>query len=166
MGAVYAPSIAAWSALVALKVMRPRPDETSGHGGARFQQEVRAAARLHHPNIVTAHDADQAGGLHFLVMEYVEGRNLADTWKRTGPLPVAEACLTCGRRRWDLQHAHEQGMVHRDIKPHNLMLQTSGEAAGGIVKILDFGLARLPARRKPHRPASLARRVRSPEPAP
>src|SRR5262249_55705700 len=91
-----------------------------------------------HPNIVTAHDADQAGDLHFLVMEYVEGINLADYAKQCGPLPVRLACdLACQVAR-GLQHADEHGLVHRDIKPSNLMLMPSGQ-----VKILDFGLVRL-----------------------
>jgi serine/threonine protein kinase len=146
MGAVYRAEHRRMERLVALKVIHPRfmknPSVVQ-----RFHQEVRAAARLHHPNIVTAHDADQAGGLHFLVMEYVEGTSLADLVNRS-PLPAAEACEYIRQAALGLQHAHEQGMVHRDIKPHNLMLQTSGEALmpgrhGRLVKILDFGLARL-----------------------
>src|SRR5262249_33672051 len=104
----------------------------------RFQQEVRAAARLHHPHIVTAFDADQAGGLHFLVMEYVEGQSLAEVVAERGPLPVAEACAYVRQAALGLQHAHQRGRVHRDSKPHTLMV-----TAGGQVKILDFGLARL-----------------------
>lgn len=102
----------------------------------RFRREVRAAARLLHPNIVTAHDAEQAGDAHFLVMEFVDGIDLATIVKDRGPMSIAEACR-CVRQAADgLQHAHEQGMVHRDIKPHNLMLSAAGQ-----VRILDFGLA-------------------------
>ena len=97
-----------------------------------------AAARLHHPNIVTAHDADQAGGLHFLVMEYVEGQTLAEYLAAYGPPPWGHTCEYVRQAALGLQHACEQGMVHRDVKPHNLMLTPEGE-----VKILDFGLARL-----------------------
>src|SRR6202030_4595507 len=73
-----------------------------------------------------------------LVMEFVEGMNLADVVKQKGPLPVAHACHYVRQAALGLQHAFEQGMVHRDIKPHNLMLTPRG-----LVKILDFGLARL-----------------------
>jgi serine/threonine protein kinase/WD40 repeat protein len=137
MGAVYRAEHRRMERTVALKVINPgliRNPATV----QRFQQEVRTAARLIHPNIVTAHDADEAGGLHFLVMEYVEGRSLAELVREGGPLPIAAACAYICQAAAGLQHAHEQGMVHRDIKPHNLMV-----TPGGQVKILDFGLARL-----------------------
>lgn len=102
----------------------------------RFRREVQAAAKLSHPNIVAAYDAEQAGDVHFLVMEFVEGTDLATVVKERGPMSVAEACRCIQQAANGLQHAHEKGMVHRDIKPHNLML-----AAGGQVRILDFGLA-------------------------
>jgi serine/threonine protein kinase len=104
----------------------------------RFHQEVKAAARLSHPNIVTAFDADQAGDAHFLVMEFVDGISLARLVARKGPLDVALAVNFIRQAVKGLQHAFEAGMVHRDIKPHNLMLTRKGQ-----VKILDFGLARL-----------------------
>jgi serine/threonine protein kinase len=103
----------------------------------RFRREVQAAARLAHPNIVIAHDAEQAGELHMLVMEFVAGQNLAEVLQRKGPLPVAHACSYVRQAALGLQHAHEKGMVHRDIKPQNLMLTPKGQ-----VKILDFGLAK------------------------
>ena len=102
----------------------------------RFRREVQAAAKLSHPNIVAAYDAEQAGDVHFLVMEFVEGTDLASFVKQRGPLSVAEACRCIRQAADGLQHAHEQGMVHRDIKPHNLMLSAKGQ-----VRILDFGLA-------------------------
>lgn len=104
----------------------------------RFRQEVKAAARLAHPNIVAAHDAEQAGDMHFLVMEYVDGVSLAKLVESQGRLPIAHACNFIRQAALGLQHAHERGMVHRDIKPHNLMVTRQGQ-----VKILDFGLARL-----------------------
>jgi uncharacterized protein (TIGR03067 family) len=139
MGAVYLAEHLRMGRSVALKVINP---ELLNHGNAlsRFQQEVKAAAKLDHPNIVAAYDADQAGSLHFLVMEYVEGQNLADYLNEKGPLPIAQACDIIRQAALGLQHAHERGMVHRDIKPHNLMLTPSGQ-----VKVLDFGLARFAA---------------------
>jgi tRNA A-37 threonylcarbamoyl transferase component Bud32 len=110
----------------------------------RFHREVRAAAKLSHPNIVTAHDAEQAGDLHMLVMEFVPGQNLAEVLQKKGPLPVAHACHYIRQAALGLQHAHEQGMVHRDIKPHNLMLTPKGQ-----VKILDFGLAKVVSENRP-----------------
>jgi len=104
----------------------------------RFRREVWAAARLLHPNIVTAYDADQAGDTHFLVMEYIEGVDLNQVLAGPDELSVRAACEYAMQTALGLQHAHEQGMVHRDVKPHNLMLTPQGQ-----VKILDFGLARL-----------------------
>lgn len=104
----------------------------------RFEQEVKAAAKLAHANIVVAHDAEQVGDLHFLVMEYVDGQSLAKIVEKKGPLPVVNACHYIRQAAQGLQHAHEKGMVHRDIKPQNLMLTKRGQ-----IKVLDFGLARL-----------------------
>jgi tRNA A-37 threonylcarbamoyl transferase component Bud32 len=137
MGAVYRAEHRRMQRLVALKVIHPRLMRNPA-AVQRFHQEVRAAARLTHANIVHAYDADQAGGLHFLVMEYVEGTSLDQVVRERGPLPVAEACAYARQAALGLQEAHERGMVHRDIKPHNLMLTPDGR-----VKILDFGLARL-----------------------
>jgi len=104
----------------------------------RFRREVKAAARLaSHPNIVAAYDAEQAGETHMLVMEFIEGTDLAKLVKRRGPLAHGEACEYARQVALGLQHAFEDGMVHRDIKPQNLMRTTRGQ-----VKILDFGLAR------------------------
>jgi WD40 repeat protein len=136
MGAVYQAQHRLMGRTVALKVINGSllNDPTAV---ARFRREVQAAAQLAHPNIVTAHDAEQAGDTHFLVMEYVEGTDLAAVVQRKGALPVTHACNYVRQAALGLQHAFEQGMVHRDIKPHNLMLMRSGQ-----VKILDFGLAR------------------------
>ena len=98
------------------------------------------AAALSHPNIVHAYDADEIGGTHLLVMEYIEGANdLAKLVKKNGPLPVEKACDYIRQAALGLQHAYERGMVHRDIKPANLLLTTDEKT----VKVLDMGLARL-----------------------
>ncbi len=102
----------------------------------RFQQEVEAAARLSHVNIVTAFDADEAQGYHFLVMEYVEGKDLSLFIRSTGPMGVQKAVKCILQAARGLAYAHEQGVIHRDVKPHNLLLDTDG-----VVKILDMGLA-------------------------
>ncbi|HKB00978.1 MAG TPA: protein kinase [Gemmataceae bacterium] len=136
MGAVYRAEHRRMERPVALKVIHR--DLVARPGAVdRFRQEVKAAGRLSHPNIVTAHDADEAGGLHFLVMEFVEGMSLAQLVRDRGRLPPKAASGIVRQAALGLQHAHEQGMVHRDVKPQNLML-----TPGGRVKILDFGLAR------------------------
>ncbi len=123
--------------LVALKVLSPKVTK-SPEALRRFQREVEAAARLTHPNIVIAHDADEAGGTHFFVMEYVDGTDLSSLVKKSGRLPVDQAldCILQAAR--GLEFAHANGVVHRDIKPANLLLDRRG-----TVKILDMGLARL-----------------------
>jgi serine/threonine protein kinase/formylglycine-generating enzyme required for sulfatase activity len=103
----------------------------------RFYHEVRAAARLVHPNIVTAYDAGEHNGLHYLVMEYVDGPNLSRVIKQHGPLPVPQALDCVLQVARGLEYAHSQGIVHRDIKPSNLLIDSAGK-----VKILDLGLAR------------------------
>ena len=142
MGIVYQAEQTVMGRTVAVKVINPsvldHPDALP-----RFQSEVRAAAKLDHPNIVRAHDAEQVGSMHLLVMEYVEGASLADLVAKKGPLPVAYACHYIRQAALGLQHAFEQGMVHRDIKPQNLMVNARGQ-----VKVLDFGLARMRSERK------------------
>jgi WD40 repeat protein len=135
MGAVYLAEHRVMRRLVALKVINCAY-MTSAPARERFRREVRAAARLSHPNVVTTHDAEDAGETHFLVMEYVEGTDLGRLVQERGPLPVDRACEYVRQAALGLQHAFEQGMVHRDLKPHNLMLTPDGR-----VKILDFGLA-------------------------
>jgi formylglycine-generating enzyme required for sulfatase activity/tRNA A-37 threonylcarbamoyl transferase component Bud32 len=108
---------------------------------ARFDREVRAVARLSHRNIVTAFNVGQAGGTHYLAMEYVDGIDLAKLVLQSGPLPIPNACEYI-RQAAGLQHAHEQGLVHRDVKPGNLMVARSPHDYQPVLKILDFGLAR------------------------
>ena len=141
MGVVYKAEHRLMERIVAIKTIHPRlvdrPEMVE-----RFQREVRAAARLQHPNIVAAFDAEQAGDTHFLVMEYVEGPDLEQVATCTGQLPVRLACDYALQIAHGLQHAFEKNMVHRDIKPHNVMVTPAGQ-----VKILDFGLARFVSER-------------------
>ncbi|HTU21158.1 MAG TPA: serine/threonine-protein kinase [Gemmataceae bacterium] len=127
--------------LVALKVVRK---DRLGDAEAirRFQREVRASAQLNHPNVVHAYDSGECGDRHFYVMEYVEGIDLARLVRRDGPLPIEQACDCIRQAALGLQHAVERGLVHRDIKPHNLLMTRSSDGQT-LIKILDMGLARL-----------------------
>ena len=136
MGTVFKARHRLMDRIVALKVMNPQLLADPVAVG-RFQREVKAAAQLAHPHIVTAYDAEQVGGLHFLAMEFVEGQTLAEVVDERGPLPVHQACEYVRQAALGLQYAHQRGMVHRDIKPQNLVLTPTGE-----VKVFDFGLAR------------------------
>ena len=106
----------------------------------RFLREIRSAAMLRHNNVVQAYSAVQAGELLLFAMEYVEGEDLDKVVERQGPLAVPYACHYVSQAAMGLQHAHEQGMVHRDVKPQNLMLCLLKKKH--IVKVLDFGLAK------------------------
>ena len=136
MGEVYKAVHTEMDRVVAVKVLPP------GHlhderAVARFKREIKAVASLSHPNIVQAFDAREIEGTRFLVMEYVEGMDLRDVAKRLGPLPIPDACELIRQAALGLQCAHEHGLVHRDIKPGNLMLTAQGQ-----LKVLDLGLAR------------------------
>ncbi len=121
---------------VVVKILHSRA-MSSRQSARRFQREVEAAARLHHPHIVTAFDADEEDGVHFLVLEYVEGEPLGEVVTRDGPLPLEVALSYVLQAALGLEYAHSQGIIHRDIKPNNLLVDR-----GGTVKILDMGLAR------------------------
>jgi serine/threonine protein kinase len=103
-----------------------------------FYEEARAAAALNHVNIVRAHDIDREGNLHFLVMEYVDGSSLQHIVSKYGPMDVTRAAHCIRQAALGLQHVHEAGMVHRDVKPANLLLDRQG-----VLKILDLGLVRI-----------------------
>ncbi|MBL8792959.1 MAG: protein kinase [Planctomycetia bacterium] len=146
--------------IVALKIIRKEllgdPDTV-----ARFQREIEVVSQLDHVNVVHAYDAGPAGSIFFLAMEYIEGIDLARLLKQAGPLPTAQACDYIRQAALGLQHAHERGLVHRDIKPPNFLVSpipgqkkstpTKGPdsssngalAPWGVVKLLDLGLARL-----------------------
>jgi beta-lactam-binding protein with PASTA domain/predicted Ser/Thr protein kinase len=121
---------------VAVKVLSPQYAQDDQFV-ARFRREAQAAAGLNHPNIVSVYDTGSQGDVHYIVMEYVEGRTLRDVIRQEGPiLPerVAEIGQAVARA---LASAHQAGLVHRDIKPGNIMLTPDGE-----VKVMDFGIAR------------------------
>ena len=136
MGEVFVAEHRRMKRPVVVKVLPPSLTE-SEYYLRRFQREVEAAAQLHHPNIVTAFDADIEHGVHFLVMEYVAGEALGQLVQRIGPLPVDSALSCVLQAARGLEYAHAKGIIHRDIKPNNLLVDREG-----VVKILDMGLAR------------------------
>jgi len=133
--------------VVAIKVL---PPSKAKHAQilARFQREARLASKLKHPNLVRAYQVGEARGVHYLVMEYLEGETLEDVLHRRKRLPPGEAVRIAHQTLLGLQHLHEQNMVHRDLKPANLMLLPAPVRGDNettlrsVVKILDIGLAR------------------------
>jgi serine/threonine protein kinase len=121
---------------VAIKVLPPAKAEQPAALG-RFYREARAAGSLEHPNIVRTHDIDQDGNLHFIVMEYVDGSNLLDVVKKFGPMDIGRAADYIRQVADGLQYAHSAGLIHRDVKPGNVLIDRTGTA-----KVLDMGLAR------------------------
>ncbi len=136
MGVVYRARHRRMQREVAIKVLPPEALKRK-EAVDRFYREVQAAARLNHTNIVTAYDASEHRGNHYLVMECVQGQDLATLLKERGPLPIDQALECVIQAARGLQYAHDQGIVHRDIKPANLLLSQDG-----TVKVLDMGLAR------------------------
>lgn len=137
MGTVYLAEHKVMRHRVAIKVLA-RHLMTTPNIVDRFEREARAAAVIHHPNVVRAFDVDCEGDIHFLVMEYVQGEDLRKLVEKSGPLEPRQAAEYIRQVALGLHEAHRNGLVHRDIKPANLLLDKSG-----LVKILDLGLARL-----------------------
>jgi serine/threonine-protein kinase len=124
---------------VAIKVLASNLTRTAADR-EWFQKEVRAAGKLAHPNVVTAYDANELYGRFYLVLEFVDGPTLDTFIRQRGPLTVAEACEFVRQTATGLQHAHEKGMVHRDLKPQNLLVARPTPSAPLTVKIADFGI--------------------------
>jgi serine/threonine protein kinase len=159
MGEVYRARHRRLGKFVALKVLQ-ETRLASPAALARFRREMEAVGQLDHPHLVEAHDAGEQDGVVYLVLKLIEGTDLQRLVQERGPLPAAEACELVRQAALGLQHLHERGLVHRDVKPANLMLAPSPMAAGGppaaapatgeppvamrgVVKVLDLGLARL-----------------------
>src|SRR6185436_18880149 len=143
MSSVYLAEHVLMQRRVAIKVL---PHNRVGDSSylARFHFEAQAAAALDHRNIVRAYDLDNEGRIHYLVMEYVEGRDLQAIVEQDGALEFHAAANVVAQAAAGLEHAHQRGLVHRDIKPANLLVDLKG-----TVKILDMGLAKFTPESRP-----------------
>ena len=122
--------------IVALKILHPHFTEDEEYV-ERFRREARSVAQLSHPNIVTVIDRGEDEGRQYIVFEYVEGENLKQLLERTGPMPVRDALIMALQMARALSFAHGRGLIHRDVKPQNVLLNADGQA-----KMTDFGIAR------------------------
>ncbi|MBL8985349.1 MAG: serine/threonine protein kinase, partial [Gemmatimonadetes bacterium] len=136
MGIVYLARDVQLDRDVAIKVL-PSPVASSREARERFLREARTAAALSHPHIVPIHRVGEAGGFVFFVMSYVEGQTLGERLRTQGPLPPADAARVLREVAWALAYAHGRGVVHRDVKPDNILL----EAGTGRALVTDFGIA-------------------------
>jgi eukaryotic-like serine/threonine-protein kinase len=137
MGQVYLAAHETMRRLVAIKLLTLRPGADPSIL-PRFQREARAMAALDHPHIVKAFDADKDDKIHYIVLEYVDGLSLNDLVRQRGTLTLDRAANYICQAAIGLHHAHQMGVIHRDIKPGNMLIDRDG-----LVKILDMGLARL-----------------------
>lgn len=135
MATVYKARCRILDRIVAVKVLKEEYSRDAGFV-QKFRTEAQAAARLSHPNIVNIFDVGQDNDIYFIVMEYVEGETLKDLIEKTAPLPVDKAVDIAIMICDGIHHAHEKGIIHRDIKPHNILITPSG-----MVKVADFGIA-------------------------
>ncbi|CAN5319893.1 hypothetical protein BH09GEM1_BH09GEM1_41810 [soil metagenome] len=136
MGIVYLARDVQLDRDVAIKVL-PAPVARTAESRERFVREARTAAGLSHPNIVPIHRVGEAGGFVFFVMSYVEGETLGERLRERGPLPPVDAMRVMREVAWAMAYAHGRGIVHRDIKPDNILL----EASTGRALVTDFGIA-------------------------
>ncbi|MSR07139.1 MAG: HAMP domain-containing protein [Gemmatimonadetes bacterium] len=138
MGVVYRAVDRELDEVVAIKTLKPDAIQADGSSLERFKQEIRLARRITHRNVVRTHDMGEVQGMYYITMEFVEGTSLKDLIRKRGHLPTAVA-LTVGKQLLRaLEVAHEQGVIHRDIKPQNMVVD-----AAGFLKVMDFGIARL-----------------------
>lgn len=136
MALVYRAECSLLNREVAVKVLRPQY-ASDAEFVERFRREAQAAASLSHPNVVNIYDVGQEGDIHYIVMEYVRGENLKDIIRKNAPLPIHQALDISRQIAEALYHAHQNNIVHRDIKPQNILLTRDGR-----VKVTDFGIAK------------------------
>jgi serine/threonine-protein kinase len=141
MGTVFKAVDTELGEVIAIKTLKGDFLEQDPTALERFKSEIRLARRISHRNVVRTHDLGESGGVYYITMEYVEGRSLRDLIRVRGRVPVAVALSVGKQLARALEIAHEQGVIHRDIKPHNMVVEPDG-----VLKVMDFGIARLATR--------------------
>jgi serine/threonine protein kinase len=143
MGVVYKATDTQLGEPIAIKTLRADFLSNDPTALERFRSEIRLARKISHRNVVRTHDIGEADGTHYITMEYIAGTSLSDLLQKKGRIPPA-ATITIGKQlARALQVAHEEGVIHRDIKPQNLVVQPDG-----VLKVMDFGIARLTERKQ------------------
>jgi serine/threonine protein kinase len=136
MGSIYVAKHLFLQRMVTVKLLKWSISDLLERNIEAFERGAIALARLNHPNIATIYDIDEDNGRPYVVMEFVDGEDVASIVKREGPLPPSRAAAIARDVARALHHAHGEGVIHRDIKPSNILISTKGQ-----VKIIDFGLA-------------------------
>ncbi len=140
MGTVFRANDRELGENIAIKTLKKEFLEQDPTALERFRSEIRLARRISHRNVVRTHDIGEFSGVYFITMEYVEGKSLRELIKSRGRLPVSVTLSVGKQLARALEIAHEQGVIHRDIKPHNMVVEPDG-----VLKVMDFGIARLAA---------------------
>jgi serine/threonine-protein kinase len=138
MGTVFKAVDRELGEVIAIKTLKADFLEQDPTALERFRSEIRLARRISHRNVVRTHDIGEHGGVYYITMEYVEGKSLRELIRARGRLPVPVTLSVGKQLARALEIAHEQGVIHRDIKPHNMVVEPSG-----VLKVMDFGIARL-----------------------
>jgi eukaryotic-like serine/threonine-protein kinase len=141
MGMVFKAVDSELGEVIAIKTLKQELLSEDASALERFKSEIRLARRISHRNVVRTHDLGEFSGVYFITMEYVEGTTLKELVKRRGRLPIAATLTVAKQLCRALEVAHEQGVIHRDIKPQNMVVEPSG-----VLKVMDFGIARLAKR--------------------
>jgi HAMP domain-containing protein/predicted Ser/Thr protein kinase len=141
MGTVFRAHDAELDEVVAIKTLRPEILSQDPTALERFKGEIRLARRISHRNVVRTHDLGEINGVYFISMEYVEGKSLKELIRARGRLPAATTLTVAKQLLRALEVAHEQGVIHRDVKPQNVAVTPDG-----VLKVMDFGIARLAKR--------------------
>jgi eukaryotic-like serine/threonine-protein kinase len=141
MGMVYKANDRELGEVLAIKTLRPEMVATDSSALERFKSEIRLARRIAHRNVVRTYDLGEASGQYYITMEYVEGKSLKDLIREHGRLPATAVLPIAKQLCRALAVSHEEGIIHRDIKPQNMVVQ-----GDGVLKVMDFGIARLASR--------------------
>ncbi|MEK7400855.1 MAG: protein kinase [Gemmatimonadota bacterium] len=143
MGMVYKANDKELGEVLAIKTLKPEMMSVDASALERFKSEIKLARKIAHRNVVRTYDLGEVNGLYYISMEYVEGKSLKDLIKERGRLPVSVVLPIAKQLCRALEVSHEEGVIHRDIKPQNMVVQSDG-----VLKVMDFGIARLATRPK------------------